>query len=330
MKKATCLMLIVVLCLSFMSMMLTACSTEKNPDTSNDGIAEPPALIDGVNWQGNLNYGGYEIQTDVFYCKVVVDGEYKYSCFESYDGNHKIEFYASPTEMILIDSSESGNKYFYETFEDVNQKYTNPMMRTLVNLKAMNFKRSGQVEIDGMMYNEYSATQIVYEYDQEQIKYNVYTIEMNWIDGKLYRYKYYDYSDGSTLISAEAPSEINPLINENTTWVVDLDGLVVHNTADGVKVPINVVMISTGEALSPDGGETTVIEREKTTFIYVNPDNGNIELIKYAGKEDSTNVNVLYTADFDKPVVTDDMTVMDNDTLQVAMMLMYTIESLLQ
>jgi hypothetical protein len=232
--------------------------------------------------------------------------------------------------MILIDSSESGNKYFYETFEDVNQKYTNPMMRTLVNLKAMNFKRSGQVEIDGMMYNEYSATQIVYEYDQEQIKYNVYTIEMNWIDGKLYRYKYYDYSDGSTLISAEAPSEINPLINENTTWVVDLDGLVVHNTADGVKVPINVVMISTGEALSPDGGETTVIEREKTTFIYVNPDNGNIELIKYAGKEDSTNVNVLYTADFDKPVVTDDMTVMDNDTLQVAMMLMYTIESLLQ
>jgi hypothetical protein len=62
-----------------MSMMLTACSTEKNPDTSNDGIAEPPALIDGVNWQGNLNYGGYEIQTDVFYCKVVVDDEYKYS-----------------------------------------------------------------------------------------------------------------------------------------------------------------------------------------------------------------------------------------------------------
>jgi hypothetical protein len=273
--------------------------------------------------------GGYEINSDAFYCIVAVDNDYKYSKFKSKNNNHTVEYYASPTEMVIIDIGEEGTKYYHAMFDDIDQIYTNPLKAVYDDLKGLEFN---QVENEGNtgqnVFQAIKTTQVV---DQQQIDYTEYQIEMTWTDDEVYNFSYYEYADGSILISAEAPDEINPLINKDTVWVVDMENKYVRNNETKEEVTFTVTNISTGKALSPNGTETTVKDVQSYVYVYVNKDNGLIEKMQYSDNEaaDGMTVDILNSVEITKPDVTDDMVEMNEDELYVAMMLIGMLESLI-
>lgn len=87
--------------------------------------------------------------------------------------------------------------------------------------------------------------------EPQQIPYTVYILKLRWTDGETHLFRYYRYSDGTTLISAGAPREINPLLTENTPWVLELEQGRVRNTLTGQTVYLSVLGTDTGESLSP-------------------------------------------------------------------------------
>lgn len=269
------------------------------------------------------SYGGYEIVTDTMKCIVVADNGYKYSYFESYEGR-KIEFYAGPTEMIIVESIDNTTRYYRETYEDIGQVYPNPLTHVYEGLQQMDFEH---IETDGN-YNVYEAINIVQVETQDKIKYNLYIVEMDWVDGETYYYKYYEYADGATLISAEAPNEINPRITEDTKWVIDLDKPAVRNTETGQEIGIKIIGISSGEATSPDG-EPTIEEQRYVVRANVNRDTNRIESLIYINDVLEIEVSVIHEVSIEKPVVTEDMGEIDHSELQGMLMLIYMLESII-
>jgi hypothetical protein len=273
--------------------------------------------------------GGYEINSDAFYCIVAVDNDYKYSKFKSKSNNHTVEYYASPTEMVIIDIGEEGTKYYHAMFDDIDQIYTNPLKAVYDDLKGLEFNQVENEENAGQnVFQAIKTTQVV---DQQQIDYTEYQIEMTWTDDEVYNFSYYEYVDGSILISAEAPDEINPLINKDTVWAVDMENKCVSNNETKKEVAFTVTGISTGKALSPNGTETTVKDVQSYVYVYVNKDNGLIEKMQYSDNEaaDGMTVDILNSVEITKPEVTDDMVEMNEDELYVAMMLIGMLESLI-
>jgi hypothetical protein len=322
MKKKFIATVVAICAIILIASALTACApkghtkTEPTVTTTSSNVFNIPEV---------KNVGGYEIKTDAIFCKVVVNNTYKYACFESYGNDRKVEFYASPTEMILIDVSNGQTQYYYDTYEDVGQVYANPIGRLYAELENMDFHYFA----DETNYQIFESIQTSTVVESENIRYNVYSIEMDWRDGKHYSYKYYDYADGSTLISAEAPDEINPRLVEDTKWIVDLDAMNIHNTETKETLPINIIDVSVGEGLSPDNKDSTIVEKQYYVYVYVNSETGEIEKLRYSKDEGGTEVNVLNEFDVAKPVITNDMGQMDENALQLNMMLIYMLESLI-
>jgi hypothetical protein len=273
--------------------------------------------------------GGYEIKTNNMMCSVVSNGQYKYSYFESYEGNRKVEFYVGPTEMIIIDSNNVVEKYYMETFAQSSQTYQNPLVSLYSEMKNMDFSPVGEDVINDIHCNIYEATQTIVQSQASKIRYNLYSIKMEWLDGHTYEYKYYDYADGSKLISAEAPNEINPLITKDTKWVVDLDNSCVYHSETQQSIEFVVTNISTGEGLSPNGGTNESTEIQQIVRVYVNKDNGNAEYLKYSKSGNDTEIRIINEPVIEKPIICDDMIPMNNDEKQLVMMLIYMLETLI-
>lgn len=271
--------------------------------------------------------GGYEIDSDSLYCTVLVDSDYKYAKFESKTGGHTVEYYASPTEMIIIDKNEGEIKYCKEAFEDVDQIYTNPLKAVYEDLQELEFELVEKED----EFDIYQAIKLTQTVEQQQINYTKYKIEITWTDEKQYIFSYYQYEDGSTLISSEAPDGINNRITTDTKWEVDLDNQCVRNTETNEEVAFQVIQMSTGQALSPDGNETTTVESKSYVHIYVNKGNGLIEKMQYSDNEemDGLAVKIVNDVKIVKPEITDDMTEMTSNELQLSMMLISMIESII-
>lgn len=327
MKNKFTTIIIVMMCM--LMVFLTAC-THNNADNLMSGEIETSPI--GVNTftipEAN-DSGGYEIITDTFHCIVVADGEYKYSCFESYSADRKVEFYAGPTAMVIVDISDGVATYYTEQYDDVDQLYTNPIKYVYDDLRNLEFLYIDCVEEGGVNYEVYEAEQVIESIKQNQIRYNMYSVEMDWVDGLHYSYKYYDYADGSTLISAEAPDEINPRLDENTKWVVDLDNLRIYNQDTEESVAIVITNISIGEGLSPDGNETEVVTHSQKIRIYVDKDASNISRLKYVTSENGTDINIVNDVNIKMPNITTDMVEMDDETVQLTFMLIMMLDSLI-
>ena len=265
--------------------------------------------------------GGYEMTTDTISCTVIANGEYKYTRFHSNTDDMTVECYATPTETVILCIQNGSTMYYTETVE-YPIRYNNPLKAVYDSLRELEFLLEEQTDTS-FVYKAVKTEQVV---DAQQIPYTVYTLQTQWTDGKTYTFKYYEYSDGAILISAEAPDEINPMLTENTPWVVDLDKSCIRNTNTDKEIAVAVLQISAGEALSPNGSNTQVTEKKTHIYAHVDSKTGKIAKLQYEGGAD---VNILYTADIQEPVITPDMTPMDSYTLQSAMMLIYTIESLL-
>jgi hypothetical protein len=259
--------------------------------------------------------------TDNINCTLIANGEYKYTRFHSNADGATVEFYASPTEMVITYSRNGVTMYYAETVTDPIP-YENPLKWVYASLRQLDFCLEEQADIS-FVYKAVKTEQIM---DAQQIPYTVYTLQTEWTDGNTYVFRYYAYSDGAILISAEAPDEINPLLTENTPWTVDLDKSCIRNTKTGLEIPFSLLETATGEALSPNGGNSQVTEKKTSIFAYVDADSGRITGLEFEG---GAVVTVLYTADIQKPSMTPDMLPMDHNTLQIAMMLIQTVESLL-
>lgn len=317
----------VILFFTVVLMILAGCSA---PDDDSTTAATQPSTqavqaaltADAAVWEIDPSCGGYAIETEALSCKVVVDGEYKYSQFRSVSDGRTVELYSSPTELLLIHSVDGETQYYRETYAGNAQGYANPLTAVFEALRHLDFQLNEQTD-EHLIYEAVETELIV---EEQQIPYTLYELEMVWTDGKTYVYRFYDFSDGAVLISAEAPNEINPLITADTPWAVDVSALCVRNTRTGDAIPITVNSTTTGQALSPDGGDVTTVEWQRSIYAYISTDTGKLERLQY---QDGADVTILYEAKIQKPEITPDMTEMDSDTLQLAMMLAYAIESLL-
>jgi hypothetical protein len=316
----------------FMSLcfLLTACAPVLNPGEVEATATNPTIDVQShsIPWEVDNHRGGYQFDTESLSCIVIVDNEYKYSSFVSHTNDHKIEFYVGPTEMIVIDTFEGIATYYIETFDDIDQLYNNPVLTIFHSIQSLEYADNGLVEINGVEYREYCATQIVEKQTTEKINYNLYTVKMDWIDGQSYMFQYSEYADGSTLVIGNAPQEINQMINPNTAWVIDMDNLVVKNNESNQEIDLRLVAISTGQGPSPSHSEKVTIEMTHETRVYVDEYTNTIDILQYSKDMDGAVVVLLRDVKITKPVITDDMTEMNSETLESAITLIYMLESL--
>lgn len=314
-----------ILAVLFLVLLVLSCAACTAQDTHPEGdvIAPGTSTEHPINFDANGTFG-YEIITDTMCSSVVANGEYKYSYFESYENGHAIKFYASPTEMVIVETGLDEERYYKESYDDIDQLYTNPIERVFAELSELDFKL---IE-DGGETRTFEATKTVFIKNNPKIKYNMYLIQMDWIDGESYVYKYYEYADGSTLISAEAPDEINPMIDANTTWKIDISVPSVFNADTNEVVELNVLNISTGEAISPNGGEETTTEHTYTIRLHINH-NGDINNIEYISNGQSTKINVIRDMTMAPPEINNEMTEIPHDELQGMLMMIYMLESII-
>lgn len=231
--------------------------------SSITGCSKTPKISDTLEIPTAAKCGGYEIQTAELNCRIVANGDKKYVSFQSVSGMGA-EFYISSTEMIMLFTQNGQTSYHTEAKEGRIDHYPNPITRVLNDLRTLDF-RCISVEDDWV----YEAVKVEQISQEVQIDYTVYTVQMDWIDGEHYTFKYYIYADGATLISAEAPKEINPLLFADTPWQILKDEDHIVNNVTGQKVPFVITHIATGKALSPNGS-ANITEIKESIFIYCN------------------------------------------------------------
>ena len=252
--------------------------------------------------------GGYEIKTDNFHAKFVVNGEAKYATFAALDEKAKreVKLFSNATDLYVTDKQEEttiGSHDKIETEEPI--VHVNPLTYFYNELKDVKFTfektESANCYDDTKEYNVYTGKQIMQMHDEQQIDCVVYTVKLMWTDNNEYVFKYYEYVDGSTLISAEAPAEINPLLTENTKWVVKMDGEtpVVFNQETQESIQLNVLSVENTKGLSPNGSNTEVKNVEKIIHILCNKNDGKIAYIKMIENGHETAIKVIN--DFEMP-----------------------------
>ena len=270
--------------------------------------------------------GGYAVHTETLDCTVVADGACQYTCISFTDGSKKVELYIDSTELYLLDTTNGVTSFYQETHADDGQLFENPVSGIFDMLKDLTFRY--EKAKSGTTQDVFEATQVVRSIQAESVSYAVHLIEMDWIDGQYYAFRYYEYADGATLISAEAPNEINPLLQADTPWRIDLSGLCICNRQTDARVPLTIITTEAGEGLSPDGGATTVLETEQTIRVCVNPETKEMEKIFFF-RDPYIEMTVLNTVEIQKPKITEDMKPIDSETLQLAMLLVYTVDALI-
>lgn len=315
------------------SVLFTACSNHGyngtfsiEPPTTETSVLDLSA--DSQVWEINPSHGGYAFDTQSLSCKVVADGAYQYSSFLSKTNDHKIEVYIGPTEMLVVNTLDGVTTYRLENYEDQGQTYTNPMVRVFDDLKSLEFEFNGEITLDGIPYQEYCAAETVQKQTTPKTEYTLYTIQTKWIDDEIYLFQYCVYADGATLMIGNGPEEIDPQLTKDTTWVIDIENLSICDTATDAENPIYIVATSSGEGVSPINDEKITVEVQHYTYVYVNTQTGKIEKIQYVKDQAGAMVTVLHTVEIEKPVITDEMTVMDDETLETAIALIAMLDSM--
>ncbi len=301
-------------------LLFNGCNTKcnNNETSSNETKLEDELIIPDAG-----KSGGYKIETETIQSIVLVDETYKYTKFKN--AERTIEYYAGPTEMIIVDVYGDMTKCYSYSFDDIGQVYENPLKHIYKNISNLDFKY--KMSENGLRV--YEATKIIQSIVQKQVTYTCYVLDLDWINEKTYRFKYYVYEDGSTLISAEAPDEINPIITKDTKWKIDIDGLKIINSENNDDLDLNIVEVSTGQALPPNSVDAEIVEYDQVVSVYVNSEN-NIEALRYVedkGKNENL-IQIINDVQIVKPIITDDMIPMTPDELQMVMMLLTMIESI--
>lgn len=291
------------------------------------GCSASSADTTEIVWDVAPFWGGYQMETESMSFTNVVDGGYKYARFVSMKDQKIMEVYMAPAETIVLSTQNGVTRFFRETTA-TNQLFTNPLVSILEAFQKLPFSKKGTTEIDGVHLAEFVAAQTGSKLDIPQVDYTVYELELTWLDQKAYCFRYYVYVDGAILISSEAPDIINPQLNPNTTWTIDLDNQNIRNAADGAQVPFTILGSSTGQAVSPEG-ETVSMDFEYKTYLYTDPNTGRIE--KFQSVQDSSGalVTVLHDPQIVRPAITNEMLPMDLEMLNQVLTLITLMEQII-
>lgn len=271
--------------------------------------------------------GGYEMETESLHCIYIVDGEHEYVRFESKTDLHTIEYYADSGSIMVIDRNIAGTTYYIEELEDTQAVFENPLIAIYNSWKENEFELT-ETQENGL--NIFQTVKVTETLDQEQVDYTKYEIHMTWSDAKEYTFYYYEYADDASLISAEAPNEINPLLDAKTPWKVDVNKSVIRNVNTNEEVAFQIIGTQTGKALSPSG-ETTIKEEKTYIYLTVNQESGEIEKVQFStdGKTMGQTFNLLHEGTISKPEITKEMSQMSDEILQLAFMIINTVKGLL-
>lgn len=298
--------------------MLCACNTQ--PTEKTDEAESQPVIMSGelaIPTVGES--GGYIISTNNIKIIAYTTGDCKYVEMSSNDGT-LLQCYITPEEMIMLDQKADGVKYFKESF-DTEQTYTNPLERIFGSMKGMEFVMS---ETDS---NKYSAQVHTESEVTKSIPYNVYTITMDWIDGKTYNYQYFVYENGETIVSVDAPDEINPGLTKDTAWSIDVGEGVVRNSKTNESVSFTITNVTALEGPPPQNGEKETVSNDFVVEVVLNND-GTAKTVRYISDSLDLTIEILNSFKMSKPDIPKNAVEMTSDEATDAMFRVYAAESI--
>ncbi len=189
--------------------------------------------------------GGYIIQNNETTLLAEATDTVNHICMDAPD--RSMHLYINDSDMLLL-VEENGEWMTYQTNIEQENPLPNPMIEKLNGLTQFKFSAEDETAM--------IATETVTIPKQEQIPYTQYDIQLTWQEQD-YAFGYCVYEDGATLMSADAPVEMHPLITKDTKWVLDLEHTQMVNTLSNEKVPFTITSKSEGKALSPNGSQET-------------------------------------------------------------------------
>ena len=271
--------------------------------------------------------GGYEIRNEnLCFVTMNVDG-CKYSRLDFYTKGQTMELYADQDEVILIDRSTTPAQYYREDAPP-DAPPTCALTALVDRIHSIDFHPADPIRMEQTTFDvlegSYSETIPV----QEQIEYTQYTLTMTWVDGQTYEFGYLVYADGATLMTADAPIEMHPLITPDTKWALKLEDRVVVNAETGEEIPFAVTDTTTGRALSPNGGTAPPVTKETAVVLYVDPETRQVHAVRSKNDTSDYTVTLLHQPQITQPDITEDMVPLPPDAAQMTLAVMSVMEAL--
>ena len=315
MKKNRKLTIGVVILLLILLMCGCGSKTSSEPNPTTDA---PTTSI-----QDTPEQGGYVLTVNQTAFTVLVEDTYKQIRYVSADGSNTVDFYASPTEMTVVDTTNGVKRYYTEKLDATNQIYENPITHICGSFAELEFKPSADNE------NLLVATQ-VYQVDTTQaVAYRCYDISMAWTDNKEYQFQYFEFADGNVMVSAYAPDEINPYFTEDCKWTFDIENLILYHEETNQTVAIVVQGMTEGESSAMvDEEDRTYTTQTATVYIELD-ETGTPLSLRYENQGTTFSYQFLYDFTIEPPVYENDWTVMSSEEAQKVLMLITMLENLI-
>ena len=288
-------------------------SSERNPTTD-----APTTSI-----QDTTEKGGYVLTVNQTAFTVLVEDTYKQIRYVSADGSNTIDFYASPTEMTVVDTTNGVKRYYTEKLDATNQIYENPITHICGSFAELEFDPSADNE------NLLVATQTYQVETTQAVAYRCYDISMTWTDNKEYKYQYFEFADGNVMVSAYAPDEINPYFTEDCKWKFDIENLILYHQETKQTVAIVVQGMTEGESSAMvDEEDRTYTTQTATVYIELDETENPISL-RYENQGTIFSYQFLYDFTIEPPVYENDWSVMSSEEAQKVLMLISMLENLI-
>ena len=288
-------------------------SSERNPT-----MDAPTTSI-----QDTTEKGGYVLTVNQTAFTVLVEDTYKQIRYVSADGSNTIDFYASPTEMTVVDTTNGVKRYYTEKLDATNQIYENPITHICGIFAELEFKPTADNE------NLLVATQTYQVETTQAVAYRCYDISMTWTDNKEYKYQYFEFADGNVMVSAYAPDEINPYFTEDCKWKFDIENLILYHQETKQTVAIVVQGMTEGESSAMvDEEDRTYTTQTATVYIELDETENPISL-RYENQGTIFSYQFLYDFTIEPPVYENDWSVMSSEEAQKVLMLISMLENLI-
>lgn len=288
-------------------------SSERNPT-----MDAPTTSI-----QDTTEKGGYVLTVNQTAFTVLVEDTYKQIHYVSADGSNTVDFYASPTEMTVVDTTNGVKRYYTEKLDATNQIYENPITHICGSFAELEFDPSADNE------NLLVATQTYQVETTQAVAYRCYDISMTWTDNKEYKYQYFEFADGNVMVSAYAPDEINPYFTEDCKWKFDIENLILYHQETKQTVAIVVQGMTEGESSAMvDEEDRTYTTQTATVYIELDETENPISL-RYENQGTIFSYQFLYDFTIEPPVYENDWSVMSSEEAQKVLMLISMLENLI-
>lgn len=288
-------------------------SSERNPT-----MDAPTTSI-----QDTTEKGGYVLTVNQTAFTVLVEDTYKQIHYVSADGSNTVDFYASPTEMTVVDTTNGVKRYYTEKLDATNQIYENPITHICGSFAELEFDPSADNE------NLLVATQTYQVETTQAVAYRCYDISMTWTDNKEYKYQYFEFADGNVMVSAYAPDEINPYFTEDCKWKFDIENLILYHQETKQTVAIVVQGMTEGESSAMvDEEDRTYTTQTATVYIELDETENPISL-RYENQGTIFSYQFLYDFTIEPPVYEKNWPVMSGEEAQKVLMLISMLENLI-